>query len=303
MEILPYSPLYLPDLQQLINQHISTVLPGWALPVAYIEPFLQRNPHQPIIDPWVAERKTLIALDEGRFVATAHLLRYGTDHPVGEHYRGACDIAWLLADRDHVPQAAKLLNACREQAKAWNATSLTAWDSHLPTPMIYGLPEVWEHLIQLFTEAGFEPLPSRREALYGGWLHHLPLPAAPPISGMTLRRTVGTFWGVRFGVWLDGEEIAFCECGTALSEGGDLPSMNRWALLGEIFTQEAYRSRGVGRWLVESVTGWLRMAGCDRIVLSCAHDDEQAGAGRFYQHLGWDVFTRLQDGWHLKGEV
>jgi GNAT superfamily N-acetyltransferase len=120
---------------------------------------------------------------------------------------------------------------------------------------------------------------------------------------MTLKRTVGTFWGTRFGVWLNGEEIAFCECSTVLSEGGDLPSLNGWALLGEIFTQEAYRSQGVGRWLVESAAAWLRMGGCDRIVLSCAEDDEQAGAGRFYERLSWQVFTRLHDGWHLKDEV
>ncbi|MFN8530569.1 MAG: GNAT family N-acetyltransferase [Anaerolineae bacterium] len=300
MEIHLFSLEYLPELQRLINQHISTVFPGWGVSATAIERHLQRNSHQPIIDPWVTERKTWAAFEQGRLVAAAHLLRYGTDDPVGEHYRGVCDIAWLLADSEHTTQAAALLHAGIEHAKTWGSTQLIAWDSHLPTPMIFGIPDVWSHLIQVFAQEGFEPMPSRREALYGGWIRDLPPPGTPPIHGLTLKRSVGRIWGTRFTAWLDGEEIAFCECSTDLSEGGEVPSLRGWGLLGELYTHDAYRSRGVGRWLIESMAAWMRMAGCDRIVLSCAEEDEQAGAGRFYQRLGWEIFTRLQDGWHLK---
>ena len=79
-----------------------------------------------------------------------------------------------------------------------------------------------------------------------------------------------------------------------------VPSLRGWAELGEIYIEEGWRGRGIGTWLLQHAIEWLRMAGCDRIVLCCAADDEAAGAGRFYRRFGWDVFTRVEDGWRLK---
>jgi GNAT superfamily N-acetyltransferase len=300
MNIQPYHPRYLPELQRLVNHHISAVLPGWALPATYIERHLERNPHQNFIDRWVAERKTLIALEQERVVAAVHMLRYRAAGETSADYRGACDVAWLLASNWHTQAAGKLLAAAVEQCDAWQATSVFAWDSHLPTPLIFGIPDVWPHLAQVFTHAGFEPHPERNEALYGGWLRDVPAPAPAPLVGLVLKRAAGDIWGVRFSAQLDGDEIAFCECMSDLTEGGDVPRLQGWAVLGEIFTHEAYRNRGVGRWLLQSAVEWLRLAGCDRVALSCAADDEQAGAGRFYRRFGWDVFTKIQDSWQLK---
>jgi GNAT superfamily N-acetyltransferase len=83
-----------------------------------------------------------------------------------------------------------------------------------------------------------------------------------------------------------------------LTEGGAVPALRGWAELSAMFVQEMWRGRGIGTWLVQHAVAWLRVAGCDRIVLSCAAEDEAAGAGRFYRRFGWEVFTRLQDGWH-----
>lgn len=77
-----------------------------------------------------------------------------------------------------------------------------------------------------------------------------------------------------------------------------MPALRGWAELSAMFVQEMWRGRGIGTWLVQHAVAWLRVAGCDRIVLSCAAEDEAAGAGRFYRRFGWEVFTRLQDGWH-----
>ena len=46
--------------------------------------------------------------------------------------------------------------------------------------------------------------------------------------------------------------------------------------------------------------GWLRMAGCDRVVVPVGGDDEQAGAGRFYQRFGWNMISRQSNGWEQK---
>jgi GNAT superfamily N-acetyltransferase len=300
MRIEPYRPDYLTGVQRLVNHHIGAVYPGWALPAAYIEQHLRRNPHQFIIDPWVAERKTLVAVERQNVVAVAHLLRYGKDEVVGKDYQGACDIAWLLAWEENIDEAAALLDAALEQIKAWNATHIYAFDSHVPTSLIMGIPDVWSHLNSLFGKAGFEPSPERNEALYGGWLRDTPTPSAPPIDGMVFKRSIGRVWGVLFTAWIGDEQVGFCEVVADLTEGGAVPCLRDWAELGNLYIEEEWRGRGIGSWLLQHAIGWLRMAGCDRIVLCCTADDEAAGAGRFYRRFGWDVFTRVQDGWELK---
>lgn len=300
MLIESYRSDHLPGVQSLINHHIGAVYPGWALPAAYIEQHLQRNPHQPVIDSWVAERKTLVAVKRQRVVAAAHLLHYDTDEDVGKDYRGAGDIAWLLAWEENMDEAAALLDAAHEQMAAWHATHIYAWDSHIPVSLVIGIPDVWTHLITLFSKAGYQPIPGRDEALYGGWLRDTEVPPSPPIEGLTLKRRIGHVWGVLFTACLEEKEVGFCEVVADLSEGGAVPSLSGWAELGNLYIEEGWRGRGIGTWLLQHAIDWLRMAGCDRIVLSCAADDEAAGAGRLYRRFGWDVFSRLQDGWELK---
>ena len=50
--------------------------------------------------------------------------------------------------------------------------------------------------------------------------------------------------------------------------------------------------QGIGSHLLRCAVAWLRLAGCDRIVLNVAAPDEAAGAGRLYRRFGWDVFVR-----------
>ncbi len=299
MPIEAYRSEHLPELQMLINQHVSAVVPGWALPAAYIEQHLTRHPQQITIDPWVAERKTLVVTQRGQARAVAHLLRYADDDGVGSDYRGAGDIAWLFATPEHQDAASALLDAALALMQAWDAPRVFAWDSGLPIP-VGGVPDVWAHLAEVFTRSGFTPNPERNEALYGGWLNSIPLPGDAPLDDLVIRRSVGNIWGTRFTAWHGAEVVGWCECVGDLSEGGALPALRGWGELAELYVEEAWRDRGLGAWLVRHAVEWLRLAGCTRVLLTVAADDESAGAGRFYRRFGWDVFTRMQDGWALK---
>jgi hypothetical protein len=75
--IVSFDPAHLPALRDLVNAHLTLLVPGWALTNDFIASHLWRNPGQAITDPWVSERLTLCALDGDRLVAAAHLLRYG----------------------------------------------------------------------------------------------------------------------------------------------------------------------------------------------------------------------------------
>jgi hypothetical protein len=57
---------------------------------------VRREPADFIVDPWVRERVTLVARQNNRVAAAAHLLRYGDDERVGPAYRNSGEIRWLL---------------------------------------------------------------------------------------------------------------------------------------------------------------------------------------------------------------
>jgi GNAT superfamily N-acetyltransferase len=147
-------PFRRPDREQLtalVNAHVQAVVPGVSVSVNTVMSQLERDPGEFIVDPWVAERSTLVAEQRGRMVAAAHLLRYGTGAEVGETIRGAGEINWLLywPEASYWPDstaaAGTLMAACLDQLRRWPATRSSA-DGALPAPGVYDLPEQWPHI-------------------------------------------------------------------------------------------------------------------------------------------------------------
>lgn len=292
---LPALP-YLRHLESLINTHLAAVVPGWALPAQAIVDHLARNDGEYVIDPWVEARKTLAAVDGYRVLAAVHLLRYGDGPQVGPDYRRLGEINWVLGHPDRPQATAAVLRAAHEQLSSWGVARRASVPS-LPVPVFSGVPDTWPHIATALTEAGYAPRPECGEAIYGGRLDAVPLPGQPPLPGIEVRRVAGSD-GVRFVAVFEAEEVGVCECAPDLTRGGTLPAFRGWAELCEMWVEGAWRGRGVGTWLVRHAVRWLRLAGCDRIVLAVAAADEAAGAGRFYERFGWDVLVRELRAWH-----
>lgn len=143
---------------------------------------------------------------------------------------------------------------------------------------------------------GYRATAAHREATYGGTLASVPEPGDPPLPDLKVSRSTGEF-GVRFAAVVGVEEIGRLECRADLTEGGALPAFGGWAALEELWIREDSRNHGVGSWLVEHAVSWLRLAGCDRIVIAVAEENETAGAGRFYGRFGWEVLAREVRSW------
>jgi GNAT superfamily N-acetyltransferase len=293
---------HLPQLQALVNAHIGALVPGWALPAAYLAERLARNPGEYIVDPWVIERATLCAIEQRRVVAAAHLLRYGSGPEVGARLRNVGEIAWLFGWPDAAEAIAATLLAAHQQLKHWKVAGGWALESP-PIGPFAGLPDAWPHIATALARVGYRAgQGTRQESIYGGWLPQVPPPGEPPIEGITLQRTAGGF-GTCFTALLSGQAIGACECIADLGEGGALPALRGWGELTKLEVHPDWRSRGIGSWLVQHAVAWLRLGGCDRVVLSVAAENEAAGAGRFYQRLGWQPLVRLQRGLSLPPEA
>jgi GNAT superfamily N-acetyltransferase len=286
------------QLTTLVNAHVQAVVPGVAVPVNTVMSQLERDPGEFIVDRWVQERATLVAEQRGRVVAAAHLLRYGTGEPVGETYRDAGEIGWLLywPRASYWPDSAEaadaLSAACLAQLRDWGVSRRYA-DGALPAPGVYGVPEQWPHVRAVYQRAGFVH-EGRTEVVLLAEVDELPGPGAPPIDGLTVRRTVGVN-GTRLSACLGPEVVGYIEVETNLTAGGRLAGLDGWADVGNLHVAEPHRRRGVATWLVGQAAAWLRLARVQRL-LDYADAQDQVSLD-LLGRLGFRELTRTARGW------
>ena len=286
------------QLTALVNAHIQAVVPGVSVSVNTVMSQLERDPGEFIVDPWVAERSTLVAEQRGRVVAAAHLLRYDGGEEVGEAIRGGGDINWLLywPEASYWPDstaaADALMTACLAQLRRWQGTRWHA-DGSLPAPGVYGLPAQWPHIRALYERAGFVH-EGHTEIVLIARVDELPRPSEPPIPGLRLGRALGVN-GTRLYGSLDDKLVGYIEVDTNLAEGGRLAHLGGWADVGNLHVDEAYRRRGVATWLFGQAADWLRLARMERL-LDYAWPEEEAMLA-LLGRLGFRELTRTARGW------
>jgi hypothetical protein len=126
------------QLTKLVNAHAEAVVPGLSVSVNTVLASLERQPGEFIVDPWVAERVTLVAEQQKRIAAAAYLLRYFADERAGASARDVGEIRWFIywaqtpAGNPYWPDSAL---AARELMTAWCSVPAEArrWLSRGPS--------------------------------------------------------------------------------------------------------------------------------------------------------------------------
>ena len=298
VEVRPFRRGDRQQLTALVNAHVQAVVPGVSVSVNTVMSQLERDPGEFIVDPWVAERATLVAEQRGRVVAGAHLLRYGTGEGVGESLRDAGEINWLLywPQASYWPDSAKaadsLVSACLAQLRRWGVSRWLA-DGALPAPGVYGVPEQWPHVRELYERAGFAH-DGHTEVVLLARVDELPRPSEAPVAGLDVRRAVGVN-GTRLSAFLGEEVVGYIEVDANLADGGRLAQLGGWADVGNLHVDEAYRRRGVATWLVGQAADWLRLARVERLLDYAWPEQEDYLA--LLRRLGFRELTRTARGW------
>jgi GNAT superfamily N-acetyltransferase len=298
------------QLTDLVNAHAAAVVPSQGVSIAALLSHLEREPGEFIVDPWVTERATLVAEQNNRVAAAAHLLRYGADAGVSVAYQGGGEIRWLLFWPEGpassnpwwtagTEAASTLLAACLEQFDRWNVTSQSA-GGELPVPGVYGVPEQWPHVSALYEQAGFVH-DGHTEVVYLARVTDLPRLSGPPLAGLELRRTVGLN-GTRLSAVLGSEIIGYIEV-ELRTEGERLARQAGWADVGNLHVSERFRRRKVATWLLGQAAEWLELANVDRL-LDYSYLEGADATGRTYddyraflEALPFTVLTRTRRGW------
>ena len=285
------------QLAYLVNAHVGAVVPGMSVSVNQLLSQLEREPGEFIVDPWVTERLTIVAVQRHRIAAAAHLLRYGHEPSVGESYRNAGEIRWFVCwpNARHWPDASEagdvLLRASVAQLDRWDVSRQLA-DGSLPAPGVYGIPAQWPHVEAALGRAGFEHQ-GRVEIVFlrdlGGRIEDRP--PAPP--GVSIRRGLGAN-GTRLAAFVGSDEVGFIEVET-LADAERLPRSGGWADVGNLFVGEHHHRREIGELLIGEAVSWLRLAHVDRLMAYATPDEDEAIG--LYTACGFAELTRTKRGW------
>jgi GNAT superfamily N-acetyltransferase len=309
IEVRPFRRSDRDQLTQLVNAHAAAVVPGMGASVSAVLSALERQPGEFIEDPWVSERVTLVAEQANRIAAAAHLLRHFPDERSGPAARDVGEAHWLLfwpeapSGNPYWPDATaaaqELMAACLGQFEEWDVTRQEA-GGELPVPGVYGVPAQWPHISALYERAGFVHV-GHTEIIYLAKVTDLPSPSEAPVTGLSVRRTVGIN-GTRLSAMLGGEVIGYIEVET-LDEGERLSRLGGWADVGNLHVAGPYRRRGVGSWLLAQAAEWLQAAGVDRLLDYAWLEGtdpgglDYASSRAFLPAAGFRELTRTRRGW------
>jgi GNAT superfamily N-acetyltransferase len=309
IEVRPFRRSDRDQLTELVNAHAAAVVPGMSVSVGTVLSALERQPGEFIEDPWVAERVTLVADQQDRIAAAAHLLRYFPDERAGIAARDVGEIHWLLfwpeapagnpCWLDAAEAAGALLAACIGQLEGWGVTRQQA-GGELPVRGVYGVPEQWPHIRALYQRAGFAHA-GHTEIVYLARVDDLRRPAAVPVEGLAVRRSAGMN-GTRLSAILGEDVIGYIEVETS-GAGERLARHGGWADVGNLRVTEPYRRRGVASWLLGQAADWLRPADVDRLLDYAWLEGTDPGGldyasyRAFLPAVGFRELTRTQRGW------
>ncbi|GAB2729638.1 GNAT family N-acetyltransferase [Streptomyces bullii] len=296
LEVRPFRRADRDQLTDLGNAHVAAVVPGVSVSVNTVLSDLERQPGEPVTDPWVAERTTLVAEQRGSVVAGAHLLRYRADAEVGASYQGVGEIDWFVFQppASHWPDSEEaadlLMSACLTRLARWNVRARYA-SGDLPAPVIYGLPRNWPHVRAAYARAGFRHV-GDTEVILLARVADLPDDPLPP--GLTIERTLGEC-GTRFTAHADGHALGFIEVGTSLERPERHVRAAGLADIGNLHVDPAEHGTGLERRLLARAADWLRLCDVDRLVAYETETDRT-----MLDHLtgaGFRELTRTDRGW------
>ena len=283
------------QLLSLVNHHVAACLPGGSIPAAALLSQLERDSSEYITEPWVIARHTVVAIDNDRLVAAAHLKRYADDARVSASYSNAATIEWFVFLPDHADAGTALLEASLDHLRSWRPRVLYA-DGGAFALATYGVPDAWPHVAPALEAAGFSDTEGRAEIIMAGHIDAVPAPGEPPLEALTARRVIGPL-GVAFEACLDGEVVGVFEAQDDYTRGGSVMTLAGWADEANHWVRDDLRCRGIGTWLFRLGCDWLRLGNATRLLAYATESPELPRIEAYYARHGLHRIGRTRRGW------
>ncbi len=274
------------QLTALVNLHVAAVVPGVTVSVNAVLSQLEREPAEGVVDPWVAERRCLVAELEHRIVAAALLHRFRADGDVSEDYRSSGDVRWLVCEPGAATAGRALLAAAVGQMRRWGVRTVGV-DCALPAPGCFGIPDSMPHLRALVTEAGFGD-PTRSEVVLAARCDDL---VGARLDGAHIVRSVGTL-GTRFTLSVGAGALGYIEVCQPSADLARSALTVAWADIGNLILADGAEVSAVMPALLSEAARWLLLGGITRVLDYWAADIDPPGHLAELQRAGFEVLVR-----------
>jgi len=294
-EIRPFLRHDREQLTDLVNAHVKAVIPGCSVPVATLLSQMERDPGEYIVDPWVIERETWVAIEDDRLVAAVHLHRYGSEPTVGPALRDVAGINWIVCWPSNLDAGSDLMRHAVQRLDRWKPRT-TILDMSLPAPLVYGIHDAWPHLAVLAREAGFSDADGRTELQFVIALDQIEPAGSPPIDGLTVRRRLHVF-GAAFAAMLNGREVGLLEVDDDFTRHGSMLRNDGWADISNLCVAEDHRGVGVASWLLRHAIEWLRLGGSRNLISYLGEDEIDSPLHGWLLARDFSELNRTRRGW------
>ncbi len=282
------------QLTALVNLHVASVLPGVALCTNVVLSQLEREPGELIVDPWVAQRCCLVAIEDNAIVGAALLQRFGDGEEVRDGYRSAAEIRWIVVAPNAPAAGHELLATALERIRSWHPSLIYA-DGSLPAPGCYGIPDSWSHIRELLTTAGFVG-PTRTETVVAARCEDL---IGHRMEGAEVHRSVAVL-GARFDLVVADNHLGYIEVGDIDPALARSATGTTWTDVGNLFATDPDALASVMPALLSAAAEWLALGGIHRLIDYYADDVHPPAYLTVLHRLGFTRLSTNERGWSLR---
>lgn len=279
IEILSYSPMLLPELTALVNQHIEAVPPYWTLTPSQVETIVNNggllwDNHYPEEAPSY-QTITLAALEDGRLVAAAQCFYPEDDYRVAS-------LMWVMGMAGHDAALDELLRAVETQTKQRGFEVVVSSRCAFGIGWI-GIPTQWDHIIRAFDRAGYNF--SEKWLIMCGETGA----TAPPVPGHLAQDWRVHVHASEWELYLyDGTNVVG-ECGAwgVPMWFEDCADFKAWTTVEWLEVGQAYRGQGIGKALLGEQLRYQAGRGIKNVMVWCPADN--TAVQRVNKSLGFRV--------------
>ena len=245
-EIRPFLRHDREQLTDLVNAHVKAVIPGCSVPADALLSQMERDPGEYIVDPWVVERETWVAIEDDRARRRGAPAPVRRRRAVGSALRNAAAINWLVCWPANLDAGHDLMRARCRAARSVEAAGSRVLDMSLPAPLVYGIHDAWPHLASARSRGRL--LRHRRSHRVA--VRDRPRPDRYAGRGADrraspMRRRLHEF-GAAFTAMLNGREIGMLEVDDDFTRHGLMLRNDGWADISNVGVAPEHQGIGVG---------------------------------------------------------
>lgn len=276
MQIVEFGFELLPELTQLINNHIVSVPPKLTVNEFQVASILGTNflwtLHYPN-DLIHFVTQTTCVLENGHLVAASQWSCPDLSNPeLDKSYNNKALLSWIVSVPSCEEGLKVLLSTIAEKSKSLGCCEISLVSRFGFGVGWFGVPIIWTHLIEGLQQEGFEVF--EKWVLMTGDIRVSGFPFSPNLEELTLKWHVDEAvleWNLE--VYKDQMMVGECQAWGIPPHLKGCRDFGEWITVEYIGVEKLYRRKNIGRFLMQEQMRFQYLQGIKKIILWTEHDN------------------------------